>query len=47
MGWLVLALAGRVPKEGERFSLKSVEFTVARLQGRRIAQVRVTQGKAS
>jgi putative hemolysin len=46
VGGLVLALAGRVPKEGERFLLEGIEFGVARLQGRRIAQVRVGRSKA-
>ncbi len=46
VGGLVLALAGRVPKEGERFLLEGIEFRVARLQGRRIAQVRVARSKA-
>ncbi len=41
VGGLVLALAGRVPKEGEKFSVENVQFVVARLQGRRIAHVQV------
>lgn len=38
---LILGLAGRVPKESERFELTDVEFTVTRVQGRRVAAVRV------
>ncbi len=41
VGGLVLALAGRVPKKGEVFSVEGVQFVVARLQGRRIAHVQV------
>jgi CBS domain containing-hemolysin-like protein len=41
VGGLVLALAGRVPKKGEVFSVEGVQFVVARLQGRRIANVQV------
>lgn len=38
---LILGLAGRVPKEGERFEFSDVEFTVTRVQGRRVAAVKV------
>ncbi len=41
VGGLVLGLAGRVPKEGEKFELASHVFTADRVQGRRIARVRV------
>lgn len=41
VGGLVLGLAGRVPKEGEEFELDSHIFTADRVQGRRIARVRV------
>ena len=39
VGGLVLALAGRVPKEGEQFEYDGVEFIADRVQGRRIARV--------
>jgi len=41
VGGLVLGLAGRVPKEGEEFEIESHVFTADRVQGRRIARVRV------
>ena len=41
MGGLVLGLAGRVPREGERFDFQSITFVAERVQGRRIARVRV------
>ncbi len=39
VGGLVLALAGRVPKEGEQFEHDGVLFTTDRVQGRRVARV--------
>ena len=39
VGGLVLALAGRVPKEGEQFEYDGVTLTADRVQGRRIARV--------
>ena len=36
---LVLGLAGRVPKERERFDVEGVSFTVRRVQGRRVQEV--------
>jgi CBS domain containing-hemolysin-like protein len=42
VGGLVLALAGRVPEEGESFEVEGLTVTVERVQGRRVAQVRVT-----
>ena len=39
VGGLVLALAGRVPKEGEQFEHDGVLFTADRVQGRRVARV--------
>ena len=42
VGGLVLGLAGRVPVEGESFELDSVVMTAERVQGRRVARVRVT-----
>jgi len=42
VGGLVLGLAGRVPLEGESFELDSVVMTAERVQGRRVARVRVT-----
>ncbi|MDX1689966.1 MAG: hemolysin family protein [Acidimicrobiia bacterium] len=41
MGGLVLGLAGRVPEEGERFTHDALVFTAERVQGRRVARVRV------
>lgn len=42
VGGLVLGLAGKVPAEGDTFELNGHEFTAARVQGRRISQVRLT-----
>ncbi len=39
VGGLVLALAGRVPREGEQFEHDGVLFTADRVQGRRVARV--------
>lgn len=39
VGGLVLGLAERVPEESERFEVDSASFTVARMQGRRVAEV--------
>ncbi|MFP5331670.1 MAG: hemolysin family protein [Acidimicrobiia bacterium] len=36
---LVLGLAGRVPRERERFDIQGVSFTVRRVQGRRVQEV--------
>lgn len=41
VGGLILGLAGRVPKEGEAFELEEHVFTADRVQGRRVARVRV------
>jgi CBS domain containing-hemolysin-like protein len=41
VGGLILGLAGRVPKEGETFELEEHIFTADRVQGRRVARVRV------
>ena len=43
VGGLVLGLAGRVPKEGESYSVGPITINVVRVQGRRVAKVRVTQ----
>ncbi len=40
VGGLVLALAGRVPKEGEEFEHDGVLFIADRVQGRRVSRVR-------
>ncbi|MGI9649486.1 MAG: hemolysin family protein [Acidimicrobiia bacterium] len=40
VGGLVLALAGRVPKEGEEFEHDGVLFVADRVQGRRVSLVR-------
>ena len=40
VGGLVLALAGRVPKEGEQFEHDGVLFIADRVQGRRVSRVR-------
>jgi CBS domain containing-hemolysin-like protein len=42
VGGLLLGLAGRIPREGESFELDRVTLTAVRVQGRRIAQVRVS-----
>lgn len=41
VGGLLLGLAGRVPKEGESFDLDTHVFTADRVQGRRVARVRL------
>jgi putative hemolysin len=43
VGGLVLALSGRVPRVGERFEVAGVVLTPTRVQGRRIAQVKVSR----
>jgi putative hemolysin len=40
-GGLILGLAGRVPEEGETFDFHGHVLTVERVQGRRVAQIRV------
>jgi CBS domain containing-hemolysin-like protein len=42
VGGLVLGLAERVPEEGEVFMFESLELTVLRMQGRRVAEVSVS-----
>jgi len=41
VGGLILALAERVPKEGEGFQFEQLELMVTRMQGRRVAEVSV------
>ncbi len=41
VGGLVLGLAGRVPAEGETFEFNRHQLTVERVQGRRVAQIRL------
>lgn len=41
VGGLVLGLAGRLPKEGEKFEVNGLLIEVIRLQGRRVAEVSV------
>lgn len=41
VGGLLLGLAGRVPREGEVFEYDRLELVAVRVQGRRVAQVRV------
>lgn len=41
VGGLVLALAERVPEEGEVFHFEQLALTVIRMQGRRVAEVKV------
>jgi CBS domain containing-hemolysin-like protein len=41
VGGLILGLAGRVPDEGENFEFSRHTLTVERVQGRRVAQVRL------
>jgi CBS domain containing-hemolysin-like protein len=43
VGGLVLAVAERVPEEGESFRVGDCVFTVARMQGRRIAELTVVK----
>ncbi|MFQ5948269.1 MAG: hemolysin family protein [Acidimicrobiia bacterium] len=43
VGGLVLELAGRVPREGEVFEFDHVRLTAERVQGRRVARVRVSR----
>lgn len=43
VGGLVLALAERVPEEGEVFEYHQLMFRVSRMQGRRVSQVKVTR----
>lgn len=42
VGGLILGLAGRVPEEGESFEVDHLRLTAERVQGRRVAQVRVS-----
>jgi len=42
VGGLVLALAERVPEEGEVFALEHLDIEVIRMQGRRVSEVAVT-----
>jgi CBS domain containing-hemolysin-like protein len=41
VGGLILGLAGRVPAEGETFEFNRHTLTVERVQGRRVAQIRL------
>jgi CBS domain containing-hemolysin-like protein len=41
VGGLLLGLAGRVPREGESFEVQDLVLTAVRVQGRRVASVRV------
>ncbi len=43
VGGLVLALSGRVPRVGERFEVEGIVLSPTRVQGRRIAQVKVSR----
>ena len=43
VGGLVLGLAGRVPREGESFEFDQVVLTADRVQGRRVARVRISR----
>lgn len=43
VGGLVLALAGRVPDEGESFELDGIVIMAERVQGRRVAEVTITR----
>ncbi len=42
VGGLLLSLAGRVPHQGEEFEYGSFLLTAERIQGRRVAQVRIS-----
>ena len=41
VGGLIMALAERVPEEGEEFEFEDLALTVSRMQGRRVAEVMV------
>ncbi len=43
VGGLVLAIAERVPEEGEEFQVGDLNFTVVRMQGRRVADLAVAR----
>jgi len=43
VGGLILGLAGRVPREGESFDFEGLALMADRVQGRRIARVRVSK----
>ena len=43
VGGLVLALAERVPEEGETFQFQQLVFQVTRMQGRRVSYVTVAR----
>jgi len=43
VGGLLLGLAGRVPREGEGFDYDGLRLTAERVQGRRVAKVRVAR----
>ena len=45
VGGLVLGLAGRVPEEGEQFAVNGLVFEVVRVQGRRVAEVKVRRAQ--
>ncbi|MFO7547535.1 MAG: hemolysin family protein [Acidimicrobiia bacterium] len=47
VGGLVLGFAGRVPREGERFDVDGVSFTVTKVQGRRVAEVEIEHPASS
>jgi len=44
VGGLLLALAGRVPREGEAVEYRDLVLVAEKMQGRRIARVRVARG---
>ncbi len=46
VGGLVLAVAERVPEEGEEFQVGELLFTVARMQGRRVSELTVAHRPA-
>ena len=43
VGGLILGLAGRVPAEGETFDVAGLRLTAEKVQGRRVARVRVSR----
>ncbi len=47
VGGLILGLAERVPEEGEQFRYGMLTFTVTRMQGRRVSEVRVDARSAA
>jgi putative hemolysin len=43
VGGFVTSLLGHVPAQGDRITFENIEFSVERVDGHRIAQVRITR----